>query len=70
MSEKDKKMKKVQMADFEVVEANLYLDVYPDSQKALSYFYEAAEKAKCAKKEYEESYGPLTSTSNSGRVCS
>ena len=47
-------------------EANLYLDVYPNCQNALEYFYTARDRADYIKKEYEEKYGPLTANSNMG----
>ncbi len=64
MREREKLLKKVQMADFELIEANLYLDVYPYCNKALDYFYKAREKAECARKEFEDKYGPLTANAN------
>jgi len=66
MKDREEMMKKVQMADFELVEANLYLDVYPNCEKALAFFYETKEKSECARREYEKKYGPLTVTSNEG----
>ena len=66
MKEREEMMKKVQIADFEFVEANLYLDAYPHCEKALAFFYDAKERSECARKEYEKKYGPLTATSNMG----
>ena len=66
MKDREEMMKKVQMADFELVEANLYLDAYPQCEKALTFFYNAKEKSECARKEYENKYGPLTVMSNTG----
>ena len=66
MRDREEMMKKVQMADFELVEANLYLDVYPGCEKALAYFYDVREKSECARKDYEKKYGPLTVISNEG----
>ena len=60
-------MKNVQIADFELIEANLYLDVYPNCKKGLEYFYKARERATYLRKEYEEKYGPLTANSNMGK---
>ena len=66
MKEREKMLKKVQTADFELIEANLYLDAYPYCQKALEYYYTARERADYLRKEYEEKYGPLTANSNNG----
>ena len=60
MTDREKLLKNVQMTDFELVEANLYLDVYPNCHKALEYFYATRQKANMYRKEYEEKYGPLT----------
>lgn len=66
MKDREKLMKKVQTADFELIEANLYLDAYPNCPKALEYFYTARERANYLRKEYEEHYGPLTASANMG----
>jgi spore coat protein JB len=66
MTEREKLLKKVQIADFELVEANLYLDVYPYCNKGLGYFYATREKATRLRHEYEEKYGPLTANSTKG----
>lgn len=41
-------------------DALLYLDAYPDCEKAKEYFCQMSEKAECAEREYEEKVGPLT----------
>lgn len=66
MKDREMLMKKVQTADFELIEANLYLDAYPYCQKGLEYFYTARDRAAYLKKEYEEKYGPLTANANKG----
>ena len=66
MKNREKMLKKVQIADFELIEANLYLDVYPYCQKALEYFYTAKDRADYLRKEFEEKYGPLTANGNQG----
>ncbi len=66
MKDREEMMKKVQMADFELIEAKLYLDVYPYCEKALAFFGEAKERSECARKDYEKKYGPLTAKSNEG----
>lgn len=66
MNERECAMRKVQMYDFERIEANLYLDAYPYSEQALEYFLGAKNRSECAKREYEEKYGPLTAKSVDG----
>ena len=66
MKDREKLMKKVQTADFELIEANLYLDAYTYCKKGLEYFYTARDRAAYLKKEYEEKYGPLTANANTG----
>lgn len=45
---------------FVVYDLNLYLDTHPYDKKALEMFREFAMKAKQARKEYVESFGPLS----------
>ena len=66
MTEREKCMRKLQIADFELTEANLYLDVYPNCKKGLEYFYTARDKAAYLRQEYESKYGPLTAAANKG----
>ena len=66
MNTREKMLKRVQIADFELIEANLYLDAYPHCGKALDYFYTARDRALYIRKEYEEKYGPLTANANTG----
>ncbi len=66
MKDREEMMKQVQIADFELIEAKLYLDVYPHCEKALAFFYDTKEKSECARNEYEKKYGPLTAMSNTG----
>ena len=50
----------VQKAEFALVEANLYLDAYPDCEEALEYFAKMNEECLKARAAYEEECGPLT----------
>ena len=56
----------VQKTGFALVEANLYLDVYPESEEALQYFYSMRDEYNQAVKEYEAVCGPLTAGANTG----
>lgn len=56
-------MKEVQIAQFSLIETNLYLDTHPcdeDAMKALDYY---AEKLSDAMEKYEEQFGSLTAGS-------
>jgi len=65
-SNREMLMRRIQTADFEAVEANLYLDAYPESTEALEYFYKVTEKSKQLKDEYAEKFGPLTASAELG----
>lgn len=64
MKDREKLLMQVQTADFELIDTNLYLDVYPYCNKALDYFYKTREKAEYLRREYEQKYGPLTANAN------
>ena len=55
-------LKKVQEADFFALDLQLYLNTHPNCSKALKLYTDAARKAAMLRKEYEESFGPLTAT--------
>lgn len=61
-------LKKVQEADFYALELQLYLNTHPNCERALRLYEETVKKAKVLRKEYEETYGPLTATSSSGKA--
>ena len=69
MSEKQMAMKKLQQADFVLLETGLYLNGYPTCREALQYYDEAKKAAKAARCAYEESYGPLKLISAGGENC-
>ena len=49
----------IQVADFAVVEANLFLDSHPRDTDALQYFDKYAKLLTELKEQYAEIYGPL-----------
>ena len=69
MSEKQMAMKKVQQADFVLLETALYLDGYPSCREALAYFEEAKKAAGAVHAAYEEKFGPLMLMSAGGENC-
>lgn len=60
MNDRHKMLKKVQMYEFALVEANLFLDTHPTDQKALEYFKMQKKYHDEAVMEYTKKYGPLT----------
>ena len=50
----------INQISFAVDDVKLFLDTYPENQKALDYFQKYKEKRIEALKEYAEVYGPLT----------
>lgn len=69
MTEKHMAMKKLQQADFALLETGLYLNGYPTCTEALAYFEEAKKAAHAARCAYENQYGPLTLSSAGGDHC-
>ena len=63
-SEKQKLLKKLQICDFVLTEATLYLDTHPNNTMALEYFNKYNNMRKEIAKEYSEKYGPLTRFDN------
>ncbi len=53
----------VQKTAFALVEANLYLNAYPDCEEALEYFFNMKAQHAEARAAYEEHCGPLTALS-------
>jgi len=51
---------RVQMYEFALVEANLFLDSHPDDQEALKYYSKYAGLLQEAKAAYEKQFGSLT----------
>ena len=66
-SDRQRKMLQVQMADFALIDANLYLDTHPGCQKAMEYFQQQHEAAQRIRREYVELYGPLTAAADAGK---
>jgi hypothetical protein len=53
-------MRKIQELSFALYDTALYLDAYPCSKEAASYYKSTKEKLDAAVGKYEEKYGPLT----------
>lgn len=63
MTEREKLLHAVQMYDFVLTEANLYLDGHPDNREAAEYFQPHKKLHQAAVERYEAEYGPLTARS-------
>lgn len=59
-SAREKALLKIMMLDFTINDLNLYLDLYPDDQRAYAMFKRYVNECAEAKKEYASIYGPLT----------
>lgn len=56
----------IQVADFAVTEANLFLDSHPTDSAALAYFNKYKMILMELSEEYAEKYGPLKAVQNTG----
>ena len=52
-------LQQVQVADFVVVELQLYLDTHPNDLEAVTQWREATKRAKHVRNQYEKQFGPL-----------
>ena len=59
-SDREAKLFNVMQFSFAINDLNLYLDLHPDDTKVVRLFEELVKEEKQAKKEYMDSYGPLT----------
>ena len=60
VSEREKLLKKVSVAQFAAWELHMYLDTHPCDRTANEMFRKYTSEARALKREYEEKYGPLT----------
>ena len=64
--EREAKLFNVMQYAFAINDLNLYLDLHPDDTKVVKLFEDLVKEEKEAKKEYMQSYGPLTVTKVKG----
>ena len=64
MNEKRKLLNKIRQYDFTIKELNLYLDTYPNCQRALNMFRKYKQLRINAVNEYISKYGPLMPEQN------
>lgn len=60
MTNKERLMQAIQISDFNVHEAALYLDTHKNDAEALRYFHKHQQMGKTLKEEYVRQYGPIT----------
>lgn len=53
-------LKRIQMYDFLIVEARLFLDTHPDNKQAIDYFNKYLGMKKELQAQYNEKYGPIS----------
>lgn len=62
-------LKRVQVADFVLYEARLFLDTHPTDKTALEYFKKHQAQAETARKDFEAKYGPLMAENSQNEEC-
>ena len=65
-SDREAKLFNVMQYSFAINYLNLYLDLHPDDKEVMNLFEQLVKEEKEAKKEYMESYGPLTVNKTKG----
>ena len=63
-SSRERLMKQIQAYCFATYDALLYLDAYPNSKEALSFYNKYKKLEQRAVQEYEQKYGPITMPSD------
>ncbi|MBM6919621.1 spore coat protein CotJB [Phocea massiliensis] len=67
-SDKQKLLRKLQVADFALSEAVLFLDTHPSDEQALAYFHKQREGYDALYREYTEKFGPLRAFDNRSKT--
>ena len=57
-------LKEIQLTEFTVTEATLYLDTHPDDQEALRYYQSAKQRLDTKTAEYQAKYGKIAAGEN------
>ena len=66
MENKAMLLRRIQVSDFALLEANLFLDTHPKDQDALAYYSKHLSLREKAMKEYVKKYGPLVASQYDG----
>lgn len=64
MSERSSMLRRIQICDFALTEANLYLDTHPKDTEALRYYNRHLEKRNKLAAEFASKFGPLRAEQN------
>jgi len=62
MSERERLMKNLQIADFALIDTVLYLDTHPSDKAALNYYDRLKQIRQTRADEYISKFGPLNNT--------
>ena len=65
MNDQAKMLTKLDSLGFAMVDLNLYLDVYPNDKEKINLYNQYRREKENLLKEYENKYGPITTTSDS-----
>jgi len=65
MNDQAKMLTKLDSLGFAMVDLNLYLDVYPNDKEKINLYNQYKREKEILLKEYENKYGPITTTSDS-----
>ena len=66
MTEREVLLKRVQVCDFALNDAALFLDTHPDNADALAYYRKQLDLRGVAVKDFEDKFGPLTHSESAG----
>lgn len=66
MNERETLLKRVQVCDFALNDAALYLNIYPDDEMALAYYRKYQKMREETSAEYVSKYGPLSRSDYDG----
>lgn len=66
MNDRERLLKRVQVCDFALNDAALFLDTHPDDQDALAFYKKHLEMREAAAKEFTDKFGPLTKADHDG----
>ena len=68
MTEQEKLMRKIQVCDFALFEAALFLDTHKNDAEALKYYRKHRDTAKELREEYTKKFGPLKISDSSAQT--
>lgn len=69
MTQKSQLLNQIRAEDFALYDTALYLNNHPSSKEALCYYKARKENVAALKKQYENTFGPLTIDTNADNNC-